>query len=200
MTKPVALFDLDGTLCDFNTAMAQYMVRLASPLEPPVDYAMYDQENESQWMRERRRLIKNQPGFWSSLHPLPLGMRLLSLAMDLCRVVIFTKAPLKQPIAFTEKAQWCARHIVGQYDLSIVTDKGLHYGRLLVDDWPSYITKWLEHRPRGHVIMPAHPYNAGFVHPQVTRVGLENIDDGFRVIEAVADQRSARPVDSKDNT
>ena len=48
-------------------------------------------------------------------------------------------------------------------------DKSFTYGRVLVDDWPDYVTSWLEHRPRGLVVMPAHPWNVDFNHPNVIR-------------------------------
>jgi hypothetical protein len=61
--------------------------------------------------------------------------------------------------------------------VTITHDKGLVYGAVLVDDWPDYILKWLEHRPRGLVIMPAHDHNAGFTHHNVVRYDGTNIDE-----------------------
>lgn len=53
----------------------------------------------------------------------------------------------------------------------------LRYGAVLVDDWPEYIRRWLENRPRGLVIMPAHEHNAGFNHPNVVRYDGTNKDE-----------------------
>tara|TARA_Y100000310_G_C20512920_1_gene729762 strand:+ start:436 stop:588 length:153 start_codon:yes stop_codon:yes gene_type:complete len=49
--------------------------------------------------------------------------------------------------------------------MTITEDKGIVYGKVLVDDYPCYIKRWLENRPRGLVIMPAHSYNRDFEHP-----------------------------------
>ncbi len=171
-SKPeaIALFDLDGTLCDFAAGMEKEMKPLEGPGEK-WDYQAYDQDTEPDYMRARRRLAKSKPGFWSSLPKYKPGFEILSeVVRHGFRIVIFTKAPLGQLGAFTEKAEWCREHLITfQYDLSMVTDKGLHYGKMLVDDWPPYIEKWLVHRPRGTVIMPDHKYNKDFSHPQVFR-------------------------------
>jgi len=53
--------------------------------------------------------------------------------------------------------------------VTLTEDKGLVYGKVLVDDWPPYIERWLTWRPRGLVIMPARRWNATFTHPQVLR-------------------------------
>lgn len=167
MTFPI-LFDLDGTLADFSAGLAAAMKPLESPGETH-NYAAYDQDAEPEFMRARRRLVKQTPGFWRDLPRYEPGFKLLHLALDAgLRIVIFTKAPKGQPRAFMEKMEWCHKHLEGiDFDVSMVTDKGLHYGKILVDDWPPYIKQWLEHRPRGHVIMPAHPYNDSFRHAQV---------------------------------
>ena len=52
-------------------------------------------------------------------------------------------------------------------DIAITRDKGLVYGTVLIDDYPEYIKRWLEWRPRSLVVMPQHDYNKGFTHPQV---------------------------------
>jgi hypothetical protein len=61
--------------------------------------------------------------------------------------------------------------------VTITHDKGIVYGAVLVDDWPEYVTSWLEHRPRGLVIMPAHNHNVGFAHSQVVRYDGTNLDE-----------------------
>lgn len=163
------LFNLDGTLCDFAGGMARFMQPLEGPGESH-DYDNYSQDVEPNYMRARRRMVKQLPGFWRNLAPYEPGFQLLKLARDAgLRLVIFTKGPIGQPRAFMEKVEWCRTHIGEDFDISLVTDKGLHYGKILVDDWPPYIEKWLAHRPRGRVIMPLHPYNKTFEHPQVVR-------------------------------
>lgn len=55
--------------------------------------------------------------------------------------------------------------------------KGLVYGAILVDDWPEYVERWLKHRPRGLVVMPASSNNVGYNHPNVIRYDGSNIDE-----------------------
>ena len=52
-------------------------------------------------------------------------------------------------------------------DVTVTHDKGLVYGKVLFDDYPPYIERWLEHRPRGKVLMLETPYNRSFSHPNV---------------------------------
>jgi len=51
------------------------------------------------------------------------------------------------------------------------------YGKFLYDDYPDYMLKWLEHRPRGLGIMPANRANQGFQHAQVVRWDGTNLDE-----------------------
>ena len=61
--------------------------------------------------------------------------------------------------------------------ITMTEDKGLVYGKILVDDFPEYIERWLQWRPRGLVIMPAHEHNEQFKHPNIIRYrGDEDFD------------------------
>ena len=68
-------------------------------------------------------------------------------------------------------------------------DKGLVYGKVLFDDWPEYITSWLEYRPRGLVIMPNHPHNQGFKHPNVIRYIGSNWEEVRTALIKVRDRK-----------
>ena len=68
--------------------------------------------------------------------------------------------------------------------ITITQDKGLVYGKVLVDDYPVYVVRWLEWRPRGLVIMPANPSNVRFTHPNVIRYDSTNIDEVKAAIKA----------------
>jgi hypothetical protein len=48
-------------------------------------------------------------------------------------------------------------------------DNACTYGKILYEDYPPYIKRWLTWRPRGRVILIDAPYNRGFEHPQVLR-------------------------------
>jgi len=160
----IALFDMDGTLADFAGGLQAVMQPMQSPGEQ-CDYDSYDQDNEPDFMKARRRAAKNQPGFWRDLPPHQPGFDLLAAAVQIgYRITIFTKAPMSQPAALSEKLQWCHQHlnpVLGScgYQMAMVSEKGYTYGRILVDDFPGYIRPWLKNRPRGQVIMPAHGYN-----------------------------------------
>lgn len=157
--EPIALFDMDGTLADFDASMRPRLAALRSPSEDPTAEAV--EHEEVPYMKERRRLIKSQPGFWRDLVPIPFGFQLLEEARAqrfLCQIL--TKAPRKIPAAAAEKIEWCVKYVP---DLPITQseDKGLVYGKMLVDDWPEYIERWLTWRPRGLVIAVAQPWNVG---------------------------------------
>ena len=111
-------------------------------------------------MKARRRLIKAQPGFWRDLERLEAGFEILSMLDSLkFRCNILTKGPRKATNAWKEKVEWCMEH-VAHMPITISEDKGLVYGKVLVDDWPEYVDRWITWRPRGLVIAVAQPWNA----------------------------------------
>jgi hypothetical protein len=61
------------------------------------------------------------------------------------------------------------------------------YGNVLVDDFVKYITRWIEWRTRGIVIMPASPSNVKFVHPQVIR--FEDTEPSWRLVLSALQKR-----------
>ena len=92
--------------------------------------------------------------------------------------MILSKGPRSNPDAWAEKIVWCRRNMPDDdYGITLTDDKGLVYGKVLVDDWPKYVGRWLTWRRRGLVVMPAHPYNAGFEHPQVVRYDGTNLQE-----------------------
>jgi len=173
----VALIDMDGTLCDYDGAMRRDMARIAAPGDSTELYRL----GEPPHMRERRKLIQDQPGWWRNLEPLPLGMTIASGLSDLgFRLMVLTKGPMKRnPAAWGEKVEWCRQHLP-DVPITVTTDKGLTYGKILVDDWPEYVERWLEWRPRGLVLMPAHPWNEEFEHPNVMRCTPENLSEALQ--------------------
>jgi 5'(3')-deoxyribonucleotidase len=157
--EPIALFDMDGTLADFDASMQRHLNDLRGPGEDPE--AATTAFEHVPYVRARRRMIKSQPGFWRDLSPISLGFQLLEEARAqrfLCQIL--SRSPRKIPAAAGEKIEWCIRHVP---DLPIVLseDKGLVYGKLLCDDWPEYIERWLAWRPRGLVIAVAQSWNVG---------------------------------------
>lgn len=192
MSEPVALVDLDGTLADFEGAMLAQMKTLAAPGES--FYWDGNRDDEPAHIKARRRMVKRQPGFWLGLAELPLGFDVLQMCVDLdYGITILSKAPGPKSgfNAWSEKAEWCNNHVRPRcidLSVSLVENKGLHYGRVLVDDWPPYVVPWLKYRRRGLVIMPAAHYNEGFEHPQVIRFDGTNV---LQVRKALREQREA---------
>jgi len=167
-TEKIALFDMDGTLCDYEGALKRDLAKLAAPgdheFEPFGDHPHY--------IEERIRLIRQRPGWWRELDFLPLGRKIMDVFSHFnFNRHILTKGPHNNPMAWAEKVEWCELHLRNHYkfNITITEDKGLVYGTVLVDDYPKYVKRWLEWRPRGLVVMPAHPYNADFSHPNVLR-------------------------------
>lgn len=158
--KPIALIDMDGTVADFDTAMRAELEALRAPNEDPkLDETAYE---ELPHMKARRRLVKSKPGFWSGLSKIQAGFDIIELlsANDF-KLHVLTKGPKNSPAAYMEKIQWCREHMPEGTPVTISDDKGLVYGKVLVDDWPSYIEAWVKWRPRGYVISVAQPWNEG---------------------------------------
>ncbi len=164
----VALIDMDGTLCDYFGAITRDLDALRGPGEPA------DAE-DSPWQRARENAIRRQPGWWRGLSRLQLGFDVYAeLAALQFEVHVLTKGPTSTPSAWTEKLEWCQQHLPG-VPVTITMDKGLVYGKVLVDDWPPYVERWLKWRPRGLVVLPAQPWNLGFSHPNAIRYDGTNL-------------------------
>lgn len=158
----VALVDLDGTVADFDRGIQEAFAKT---------FVGFDDALLPEAVRDRvELLIKQQPGFWRNLPPIELGLKIACQLEKLgYRIMVLSKGPVRSTNAWTEKVEWC-RQWLPFADVTITFDKGLVYGRVLVDDFPEYILRWLEWRPRGVVLMPRRPCNAGFKHPNVHEV------------------------------
>lgn len=153
---PVALVDMDGTLCDCAAAIAKGFADLRGPHEDPRDEDADDPPNH---ITARRRLIMSVPGFWRNLRPLPFGFHILAVLRELgFKTYVFTKGPSDQSFGWMEKFDWC-RHYIPHLPIIMAEDKRLVHGAVLVDDWPPYIAQWLRGCPTGLVIVPAQPWN-----------------------------------------
>lgn len=184
MNKKIALFDMDSTLCDFDGAMRRDLTKLAAPDEHP--RYMYDEKIPH--IEARRDVIKKQPGWWLRLERLECGFDVLKMCQEIgFSIHVLTKGPYKAPVAWGEKAQWCREHLPG-IPVTITEDKGLVYGRVLVDDWPDYIASWLAFRPRGLVIVPAHSWNEHLVHPNIIRYDGSNKDQVRKALQESFDR------------
>jgi 5'-nucleotidase len=188
----VGLFDLDGSLADYDVSMLREMRSLQHPDEPPIE----DLHDESQaYLVNRMRLIKRQPDWWLDLPLIPKGLAVYKAAQSIgFNVQIFTKGPKSLPMAWKEKLEWCQNHLGPDVDVHVVPVKGLTYGKFLYDDFPDYMLAWLKHRPRGLGIMPATKQNADFNHPQVIKHYEHNLADVISALRIVKDRQSREPL------
>lgn len=186
--KPVAQVDMDGTVCDFDSEMISRLNLLRNPKEPVIGPEYRDMK-DIPFMRERVRLIMAEDSFWENLPQFKLGYDILAelhkLDYDIC---VLTQGPRSNPRAWSRKVLWCEKNLPG-YDVTVTRRKGQVYGRVLVDDYPEYVLSWLEHRPRGMVIMPVNYGNKDFEHPQVVKYDGSNIAE---VITALMNAKERR--------
>lgn len=166
--EDIVLFDMDGTLVDYEKTLNADMARLEAPNEP--SYIEFSRGQLPDYLEARADLIRGRVSWWANLPKLNIGFDIWHLCTRLdLRKVILTQGSRKNPKSWMGKKMWIDSNISSETDVTITRDKSLMYGKVLVDDYPDYITKWLKWRPRGLVIMPAHYYNEGFEHVQVVR-------------------------------
>jgi len=175
----IGLFDMDGTLCDYDSAIKRDYNLTKSECDPP-----YSHDNKKYpHLRARINFIRSVPGWWLKLEKFKLGWDVFYLAKEIgFEPHILTQGPRSCPNAWSEKVQWIQKH-AGEVDITITRNKGLMYGKFLVDDYPPYIEQWLKWRPRGKVIMPAHEYNKDFKHPRVIRYDGSNMSIVRKTLE-----------------
>lgn len=166
--QPVALVDLDGTCCAYDQTLFKDLNALRCEHEPFI--TAFESDTEPAYLKARMNLIRNSSDWWENLPELPLGMQMFHIMKEIgFRMVVCTAGPKKNADAWKGKVLWCLKHLPEGTDIIITRDKGLIYGNVLMDDWPEYTDRWLAHRPRGLVIMPAHDHNKGYTHPNAIR-------------------------------
>jgi hypothetical protein len=172
--EKVALFDMDGTLCDYEAKLVQDLNALRSPDEPIV--TCVPKVNAPEYLRARADLVRLSVEWWSELPTFQLGFDIWSLIGNMnWRRMILTQGPKRNSNAWMGKKVWIDKNLGTDVDITITGDKGLVYGKILVDDWPEYIKRWLKWRPRGLVIMLANEQNKDFKHRQVVRYDGTNL-------------------------
>jgi phosphoglycolate phosphatase-like HAD superfamily hydrolase len=172
----VALFDMDGTLCDYDKSLFNFLESLKSPDEQ--SYNPLFRSDIPLHIKARMDLIRASEEWWANLPKLQLGWDVLEVARVLeYRIMILTQGSRRNPASWAGKKQWIDRNLGQDIDVTMTRDKSLVYGKVLVDDYPEYIESWLEWRKRGLVIMPANDANKDFKHKQVIRYDGRNLDE-----------------------
>jgi 5'-nucleotidase len=188
----IFLFDLDGSLADYQGALRRDLKKLRMPGEPKIEDLFYA-EKRYKPIAARMRLIKAQTGWWLRLKPIPMGLQIFHAAGEMgFEREVLTKGPHKHPVAWGEKFIWVKKHL--DVNITITEFKGRHYGKVLYDDFPPYIRDWLEHRPNGLVIMPDTPWNLGFTHPRVVRWTGKNEDEVLHAMRCAYDRVPGEPL------
>lgn len=178
------LLDMDGTLFNYSEQLYKDLSLLQSPEEGilPIDY-----DENLPHLKARMRLIKRNRQWWIDLPKFQLGWDVYNMALEIgFDIEILTKGPWGNSEGWAGKHECIAKHFGPDATINIVgkSKKG-YYGRFLCDDWTEYAQDWLEHRPRGLVVMPVHDYNKGFKHPNVIPYDGTNKKEVFSVLEAV---------------
>jgi 5'-nucleotidase len=184
--EKIGLFDMDGTLCNYEGRMIEDLKALRSPGEPEITSIHGDVPD---WLENRMSLIKRQPGWWRNLPVLSDGLQVFEYARDLgFENHILTKGPYKTTTAWTEKVEWVRKTFEEpnspqeidwvkpthtQVKIHITEDKGLVYGTMLCEDWPPYIDRWLKWRKRGLVVLLDRPYNREYTITEQKTHGVE---------------------------
>jgi hypothetical protein len=127
-----------------------------------------------------------------------LGFDIYNLAVEMgFNAEVLSKGPSNAENAWTEKVKWVKRELGTDVGINLVTTKQGKYGCVLVDDYPGYLEPWLENRPRGVGIMPAHSYNKNFKHERVVRYDGSNISEVEKILLWARDRDAKEKFDKK---
>lgn len=171
----IALFDMDGTLCDYLKAMHRELKKLKCPDEPEVDPFTTKDNPKYQYLWNRMNLIKSKEEWWATLPKMKLGFDVLEIAKSLGFVCeILTRTPKENPAAYSGKQIWISKNMPKDVDFTMTQNKSRHYGRVLIDDFPPNVVAWLKYRKNAIVIMPENKYNKNFNHAKVIKYNGKN--------------------------
>jgi len=192
MPKPTALFDMDGTLADYNLGLYRDLRHMV-----PYNYLAVIEKHRGNfhrleelypWMKASIKVIKKQPNWWLELPKMELGWDIFEAAEEAgFETKILTKGPWSNSVAWKEKVEWVWKHFDGPRDsppLIIVSGSNVEteakqgvYGRILVEDYIPYLEPWLAKRPRGLGVLIDSPGNRDWTHPRAVRYDGTNIEE-----------------------
>jgi len=105
LSDNVANIDMDGSTANYSKAMLEALETMRSPGEPVIEAIEF--KDTPPWLDARMMYIKNRPGFWLNLEPIPLGMLVLDLIREVGFILnVLSKGPKRTHIAWMEKVQW----------------------------------------------------------------------------------------------
>jgi 5'(3')-deoxyribonucleotidase len=172
-------------VADYELSMDCAMSMIAAPDER--NWAGVYGKDLPLHIQRRRKLIQQRPGFWRELSRIRLGFEVVDVLREhLFALHVLTKGPSTTPNAWTEKFEWCRKHLPDAL-VTVGQDKSIVYGRILVDDFPEYFLPWLDHRPRGLVVAIQHPWNENIRHANLVHYDGTNLE---YVRERIAEQAS----------
>lgn len=167
--KPIALFDMDGSLADFDHRMREELLKIKSDYEPDPGYIFW--HGLPKHIFPRMELIWSQPGWWLSLPPIEMGINAFNYAEEKgfeCHIV--TKGPRGCTIAWKEKVEWCQRYLGHSVPIHITSNKGMIRGDILYDDYPKFVLEWLTATPEGVALVPLSEVSKDFEHNKVIKI------------------------------
>jgi len=174
---------MDGTLCNYEAALLNSLNELKGPKEKILKILPHKSKIPA-YLKARVDLIRDNTKWWINIPPLPLGMQLWRVAGEIgFRRMILTHGSRRYPKSWMAKKMWIDKYLGSDVDITITRDKGLVYGRVLVDDWPDYIIRWAKWMPRGLIVMPDGKHNQGFEHDQVIRYDGNNFEKVAGVLQ-----------------
>lgn len=185
--RPIALFDMDGTLCDYEAHIQKSLELLRSPNEPSINPHFSD---NPKYIERRMSLIKSQEDWWANMPRFELGWDILEVAKSLdFRIMILTQGPRSNPAALAGKKKWLDQHLGEEQEFTMTRDKGLVYGNVFIDDYPGYLDQWFAWRKKGQAIMPAAEQNKDYTHERVLRYDGTNIEGVKEVLQRAKDRK-----------
>jgi hypothetical protein len=200
--RRVGLFDLDGTLANYEKSMLTWLRLMQAPDEP--FYEVH--ARNPAYFYQRQCVIRRQPGFWRNLEPMELGFQVLRLAEEVGfrNFHACTRGPGDCPSAWSEKFEWVqqqkqAGNLPIDMKITITEDKGTIYGRFLCDDHIPFLMRWLEHRKRGLAILVATPsrtIDPKSLHPNIFYFDGTQEDELRRKLEKAFVRKQGEPLES----
>lgn len=190
----IELFDLDGSLADYEGQLQRDLTKLLSveDLKRFNELGMW-KADEQEPFKSLIRLLKRQPCWWRNLPVLTRGMQIFHLSEQIGFTNhILTKGPKRYPRAWKEKVEWCQENLGDTIDVHITSNKSMVYGKFLYDDYPDYMDKWLEARPRGLGIMPVNSTNINYLHPRCIKWDGNNYNEVKEALEKCYNRKNCR--------